>query len=66
MRTSLPGVLAIGDAVGGKLLAHKAEEEGVIAAEVIAGGRVHMHYHNMPGVVYTWPKSPPAASPRAR
>jgi dihydrolipoamide dehydrogenase len=56
MRTSLPNVFAIGDAVGGKLLAHKAEEEGVIAAEVIAGRKVHMHYHNMPGVVYTWPE----------
>ncbi len=56
MRTNLPNVFAIGDAVGGKLLAHKAEEEGVIAAEVIAGRKVHMHYHNMPGVVYTWPE----------
>lgn len=56
MRTNLPNVYAIGDAVGGKLLAHKAEEEGVIAAEVIAGHPVHMHYHTMPGVVYTWPE----------
>ena len=56
MRTNLPDVYAIGDAVGGKLLAHKAEEEGVIAAEVIAGQPAHMHYHNMPGVVYTWPE----------
>jgi dihydrolipoamide dehydrogenase len=56
MRTNLPNVYAIGDAVGGKLLAHKAEEEGVIAAEVIAGKKAHMHYHNMPGVVYTWPE----------
>ena len=56
MRTNLPSVFAIGDAVGGKLLAHKAEEEGVIAAEVIAGKPVHMHYHNMPSVVYTWPE----------
>ena len=56
MRTNLPNVFAIGDAVGGKLLAHKAEDEGVIAAEVIAGKSVHMHYHNMPGVVYTWPE----------
>jgi dihydrolipoamide dehydrogenase len=56
MRTNLPGVFAIGDAVGGKLLAHKAEEEGVVAAEVIAGRRAHMHYHNMPSVVYTWPE----------
>jgi len=56
MRTNLPNVFAIGDCVGGKLLAHKAEEEGVIAAEVIAGKPVHMHYRSMPSVVYTWPE----------
>jgi len=56
MRTSLPGVFAIGDVTGGKLLAHKAEEEGVVAAEAIAGKPVHMHYHNMPAIVYTWPE----------
>ena len=56
MRTNLPNVFAIGDVVGGKLLAHKAEDEGVIAAEVIAGKKVHMHYHSMPAVVYTWPE----------
>jgi dihydrolipoamide dehydrogenase len=55
-RTNLPNLYAIGDVCGGKLLAHKAEEEGVIAAEVIAGKPVHMHHHNMPGVVYTWPE----------
>ena len=56
MRTNLPNVFAIGDCVGGKLLAHKAEEEGVVAAEVIAGKPVHMHYRSIPGVVYTWPE----------
>jgi dihydrolipoamide dehydrogenase len=56
MRTNLPNVFAIGDCVGGKLLAHKAEEEGVVAAEVIAGKPARMHYHNMPSVVYTWPE----------
>lgn len=56
MRTNLPNVFAIGDAVGGKLLAHKAEEEGVIAAEVIAGHHAHMDYKSMPSVVYTWPE----------
>ena len=56
MRTNLPGVFAIGDVVGGKLLAHKAEEEGVVAAEVIAGKPVEMHYRSMPSVVYTWPE----------
>ena len=56
MRTNLPNVFAIGDVVGGKLLAHKAEEEGVVAAEVIAGHKVHMDYRSMPSVVYTWPE----------
>jgi dihydrolipoamide dehydrogenase len=56
LRTSVPGVYAIGDVIGGKLLAHKAEEEGVIAAEVIAGKPVHMHYRTMPAIVYTWPE----------
>ncbi|MEO5589207.1 MAG: dihydrolipoyl dehydrogenase [Gemmatimonadaceae bacterium] len=56
MRTNLPGVFAIGDAVGGKLLAHKAEEEGVVAAEVIAGHHAAMDYKSMPSVVYTWPE----------
>jgi dihydrolipoyl dehydrogenase len=56
MRTNAPNVFAIGDAIGGKLLAHKAEEEGVIAAEVIAGKPVHMHYGSIPSVVYTWPE----------
>jgi len=56
MRTNLPNIYAIGDAVGGKLLAHKAEEEGVVAAEVIAGHNVHMDHKSMPSVVYTWPE----------
>ncbi len=55
-RTNLPGVYAIGDVCGGKLLAHKAEEEGVVAAEVIAGKGSHMHHHLVPGIVYTWPE----------
>jgi dihydrolipoamide dehydrogenase len=56
MRTNLPNVYAIGDCVPGPMLAHKAEEEGVVAAEVIAGQPVHMHYKSIPGVVYTWPE----------
>ena len=56
MRTNLPNVYAIGDCVPGPMLAHKAEEEGVVAAEVIAGKPVHMHYKSIPGVVYTWPE----------
>ncbi len=56
MRTNIPNLFAIGDAVGGKLLAHKAEEEGVIAAEVIGGHKVRMEYKSMPSIVYTWPE----------
>jgi dihydrolipoamide dehydrogenase len=56
MRTNLPGVFAIGDVVGGMLLAHKAEDEGIIAVEVIAGQRSHMHYDAMPAIVYTTPE----------
>ena len=56
MRTNLPDVYAIGDAVGGMLLAHKAEDEGMIAAEVIAGQKSHMHYGAIPAVVYTTPE----------
>jgi dihydrolipoamide dehydrogenase len=56
MRTNLPGVFAIGDCVPGPMLAHKAEEEGVVAAEVIAGKPAHMHYKSVPNVVYTWPE----------
>src|SRR4051812_21568548 len=50
MRTNLPNVFAIGDCVPGAMLAHKAEDEGVIAAEVIAGKASHMHYHNIPSI----------------
>lgn len=56
MRTTLPNVYAVGDVTGGKLLAHKAEEEGVVAAEVIAGLPSRMHYRAIPSVVYTWPE----------
>src|SRR5215208_2621627 len=56
MRTGVPNLYAIGDCVPGPMLAHKAEEEGVIAAEVIAGKQTHMHYKSIPGVVYTWPE----------
>ena len=54
--TNLPNVYAIGDVCGGRLLAHKAEEEGVVAAEVIAGKPAHMHHRTIPGIVYTWPE----------
>jgi dihydrolipoamide dehydrogenase len=56
MRTNLPQVYAIGDCVPGPMLAHKAEEEGVVAAEVIAGQPSRMHYRSIPSVVYTWPE----------
>ncbi len=56
MRTNLPNVYAIGDCVPGLMLAHKAEHEGVVAAEVIAGQPSHMHYKAIPNVVYTWPE----------
>jgi dihydrolipoamide dehydrogenase len=56
LRTNLPNVFAIGDCVPGPMLAHKAEDEGVVAAEVIAGQQSHMHYKSIPGVVYTWPE----------
>jgi dihydrolipoamide dehydrogenase len=56
LRTTVPNVYAIGDCVPGPMLAHKAEEEGVVAAETIAGHDVHMHYKSIPNVVYTWPE----------
>jgi dihydrolipoamide dehydrogenase len=54
--TSLPGVYAIGDAIAGPMLAHKAEEEGVALAELLAGQAGHVNYGAIPGVVYTWPE----------
>jgi dihydrolipoamide dehydrogenase len=56
MRTTVPHIFAIGDVVRGAMLAHKAEEEGVVAAEVIAGQHPHIDYNLIPNVVYTWPE----------
>lgn len=56
LQTSVPGIYAIGDVIKGAMLAHKAEEEGVFVAEVMAGQKPHIHYHLIPGVVYTWPE----------
>ncbi|MEY2950574.1 MAG: dihydrolipoyl dehydrogenase [Saprospiraceae bacterium] len=56
LETSQPGIYAIGDVVRGAMLAHKAEEEGVMVAEIIAGQRPHINYNLIPGVVYTWPE----------
>jgi dihydrolipoamide dehydrogenase len=55
-RTSVPGIYAIGDVIGGAMLAHKAEEEGVALAELLAGQAGHVNYDAIPGVVYTWPE----------
>ena len=54
--TSLPGVHAIGDLIPGPMLAHKAEEEGVAVAELLAGKAGHVHYGTIPSVVYTAPE----------
>jgi dihydrolipoamide dehydrogenase len=56
LQTGVPGIYAIGDVIKGAMLAHKAEEEGVFVAEVMAGQKPHIHYHLIPGVVYTWPE----------
>ncbi|CCD83951.1 dihydrolipoamide dehydrogenase, FAD/NAD(P)-binding, component of the 2-oxoglutarate dehydrogenase and the pyruvate dehydrogenase complexes [Bradyrhizobium sp. ORS 285] len=54
--TSVPGVYAIGDVVAGPMLAHKAEDEGVACAEILAGQAGHVNYDVIPGVVYTTPE----------
>jgi dihydrolipoamide dehydrogenase len=54
--TSVPGIYAIGDAIDGPMLAHKAEDEGMAVAEVIAGKHGHVNYGVIPGVVYTTPE----------
>ncbi len=56
MQTNVANIYAIGDVVRGAMLAHKAEEEGTIAAEIIAGQKPHINYDLIPGVVYTWPE----------
>jgi len=56
LQTKVPGVYAIGDVVRGAMLAHKAEEEGVMVAEQLAGQKPHINYLLIPGVVYTWPE----------
>ena len=55
-RTNVEGIFAIGDVITGPMLAHKAEEEGVAVAELIAGLAGHVNYGVIPGVVYTWPE----------
>jgi dihydrolipoamide dehydrogenase len=55
-KSSVDGIYAIGDVIAGPMLAHKAEDEGVILAEILAGQSGHIDYNMIPGVVYTWPE----------
>lgn len=55
-KTNVDGIYAIGDVIAGPMLAHKAEEEGVVLAEMLAGQSGHIDYNLIPGVVYTWPE----------
>ncbi len=55
-RTNVAGIWAIGDVVDGPMLAHKAEDEGAVAAEIMAGQAGHIDYDCIPSVVYTWPE----------
>lgn len=55
-RTNLPGVRAIGDVIGGPMLAHKASEEGVAVAELLAGQKPQLNHAHVPWVIYTWPE----------
>jgi len=54
--TSVPGIWAIGDVIDGPMLAHKAEDEGVAVAEILAGKKPHVNYDAIPSVIYTWPE----------
>jgi dihydrolipoamide dehydrogenase len=54
--TNVPGIYAIGDVRVGPMLAHKAEEEGVAIAEILAGQAGHVNYEAIPSVIYTWPE----------
>ena len=54
--TNIPGIYAIGDVIAGPMLAHKAEEDGVALAELLAGQAGHVNYDAIPGVIYTWPE----------
>ena len=56
MQTNVSNIYAIGDVVKGAMLAHKAEEEGVLVAELLSGEKPHINYNLIPGVVYTWPE----------
>ena len=56
MQTQVDNIYAIGDVVRGAMLAHKAEEEGILVSEFISGQKPHINYNLIPGVVYTWPE----------
>ncbi|GGD40066.1 dihydrolipoyl dehydrogenase [Muriicola marianensis] len=56
LQTNIPNIYAIGDVVRGAMLAHKAEEEGTMVAEILAGQKPHINYNLIPNVVYTWPE----------
>lgn len=56
LQTNVPNIYAIGDVIRGAMLAHKAEEEGTMVAEILAGQKPHIDYNLIPGVVYTWPE----------
>ena len=55
-QTNIPGLYAIGDAVAGPMLAHKAEDEGMAVAEILSGKHGHVNYNVIPGVIYTTPE----------
>ena len=55
-RTNVPSISAIGDLIEGPMLAHKAEDEGIAFAEILAGKAGHVDYDTVPGVIYTWPE----------
>jgi dihydrolipoamide dehydrogenase len=55
-QTNVPGIYAIGDLIPGPMLAHKAQEEGIVCAERLAGQKSHLNYDAIPSVVYTWPE----------
>jgi dihydrolipoamide dehydrogenase len=55
-QTTVPNIFAVGDVTPGPMLAHKAEEEGVAVAELIAGHAGHVNYETVPSVIYTWPE----------
>lgn len=57
LRTHIANIYAIGDVIGGAMLAHKGEEEGVFVAELLAGQKPHINYNLIPNVVYTWPEA---------